>query len=88
MEHEGANGLEATRTFGPDLILLDVIMPDMDGPTLARQIKADEELKNTRVICLTATVLSAESDADADSAPSKAIRPYQARGHPSNHRFY
>ncbi|MBI4590734.1 MAG: response regulator [Candidatus Rokubacteria bacterium] len=59
-ENRGAQGLAAAREFKPDLILLDVIMPDADGGTVAAQIKADQSLKNTPVVFLTAVVTKKE----------------------------
>ncbi len=44
----------------PDLILLDVIMPDLEGPDIAIQIKDNSEIKNIPVIFLTATVRADE----------------------------
>ncbi len=53
--------LSAAREFLPDLILLDVIMPGMDGGDVSRQIKRDRTLKNTPIIFLTATVSKREA---------------------------
>ncbi len=54
----GTNGVEAlrlARTTLPDLIISDIMMPEMDGFELCRQIKADPELKKTPFIFYTAT---------------------------------
>ena len=40
--------------FKPDLFLLDVMMPEVDGPTLLKQIRNTHELKETPVIFMTA----------------------------------
>jgi CheY-like chemotaxis protein len=53
--------LSAAREFKPDLILLDVIMPSMDGGDVANQIKRDRNLKETPIIFLTATVSKREA---------------------------
>lgn len=53
-ENEGRRGLAAAREFRPDLILLDILMPDMDGGTLGAQIKADPILQDTLIVFLTA----------------------------------
>ena len=50
----GAEGLTAARAFHPDLILLDVMMPKLDGFETLRRLQADEELKRIPVIFLTA----------------------------------
>ncbi len=56
--HSGKEGLDLIRASRPDLILLDLMMPDMDGFTVMDNLKADEELKNIPVIVITAKELS------------------------------
>jgi len=55
-ENTGAFGLTAARDFLPDMIFLDVIMPDVDGGEVAAQIHADAKLKDTPIVFLTAGV--------------------------------
>lgn len=50
----GREGLRIMRDNPPDLVLLDLMMPDMDGWEVYRQIKADETLKEIPVIAVTA----------------------------------
>src|SRR5476651_2575288 len=59
-ENDGMQALNTARQFMPDLILLDVVMPKMDGGDVARQISGDRTLKNTRIIFLTAIVSQKE----------------------------
>lgn len=54
----GREGLEAIRRIKPDLVLLDLMMPDMDGWEVYQQMKADDELKNIPVIVVTAKAQS------------------------------
>jgi DNA-binding response OmpR family regulator len=54
----GREGLEAVRKLKPDLVLLDLMMPDVDGWEVYRQMKDDEELKDTPVIVITAKAQS------------------------------
>jgi DNA-binding response OmpR family regulator len=54
----GREGLEKVRENPPDLILLDLMMPDMDGWEVYQQIKADEKTKNIPVIVVTAKAQS------------------------------
>jgi DNA-binding response OmpR family regulator len=54
----GVEGLETVRREKPDLVLLDLMMPDMDGWEVYQQIKADEELRNIPVVVVTAKAQS------------------------------
>ena len=53
---DGAEALEAVRREAPDLILLDVTMPRMDGLEACRRLKSDENLGFVPVILVTARV--------------------------------
>jgi len=50
---DGKTGLELAHSYPPDLILLDIVMPGMDGIEVCRQLKADPATKNIPVIFLT-----------------------------------
>lgn len=54
----GREGLEAVRRIKPDLVLLDLMMPDMDGWEVYQQMKADDTLKGIPVIVVTAKAQS------------------------------
>lgn len=54
----GREGLETVRRRKPDLVLLDLMMPDMDGWEVYQQMKTDDELKNIPVIVVTAKAQS------------------------------
>jgi two-component system response regulator VicR len=54
----GIEGLETVRREKPDLILLDLMMPDMDGWEVYQQIKADPALRGIPVIVVTAKAQS------------------------------
>jgi DNA-binding response OmpR family regulator len=54
----GKEGLEKVRQAPPDLILLDLMMPDMDGWEVYQQIKADEKTRDIPVIVVTAKAQS------------------------------
>ena len=56
----GAEGLEAARAAPPDAVLLDVMMPGMDGPTTLERLRADEATRDVPVVFLTAKVLRSE----------------------------
>lgn len=50
---DGEEGLIKIRSFAPDLILLDIILPKKDGFEVLAAIKGDEALKNIPVLILT-----------------------------------
>lgn len=50
----GQAGLDYIKVNKPDLILLDLMMPDVDGWDIFQQIKLDEEIRQTPVIIITA----------------------------------
>lgn len=52
----GQQGLDQIRLFRPDIVLLDVMMPGMDGPEVFRRMKQDEYGKTIPVIFMTAKV--------------------------------
>jgi DNA-binding response OmpR family regulator len=56
----GKEGLEIIRNDHPDLVLLDLMMPEMDGWEVYQQMKADEATKNIPVIIVTARAQSIE----------------------------
>lgn len=61
---DGANcgtlGIEKAKEIKPDAILLDVMMPDMDGPTTFKKIREIPELSETPVILMTAKVQASD----------------------------
>jgi CheY-like chemotaxis protein len=59
-ENSAPQALATARAFEPDLILLDVMMPDMEGGDVAAAVDADPKLKHVPIIFLTATVLREE----------------------------
>jgi len=59
-ENVGRMAVATARQFKPDLILLDVVMPDIDGGEVASSIVADQNLKDTPIVFLTAAVAKDE----------------------------
>jgi CheY-like chemotaxis protein len=59
----GAEALKLAQTERPDAILLDVMMPEMDGPTTLLKLRAEPSTSAIPVVVLTAKVRSAERTA-------------------------
>jgi threonine synthase len=55
----GREGIELVRMHRPDLVLLDLMMPEVDGFEVLETLRADEELASTRIIVITAKTLTA-----------------------------
>ena len=59
---DGAAGLEAARTQHPNLILMDMSLPVMDGWEATRQLKADPGTQSIPVVALTAHAMAGDED--------------------------
>jgi two-component system, OmpR family, alkaline phosphatase synthesis response regulator PhoP len=76
---DGRKGIEVAKTFHPQLILLDIMMPGMDGVETCRQLREIPELQGTFIIFLTARAEEyseiAAFDVGADDYITKPIKP-------------
>jgi CheY-like chemotaxis protein len=72
-ENFGANALAAARAFQPDLIFLDVMMPDKDGDEIAEQLDEDPQLKHISYVFLTAIVTKRETGRGAAEISGKTF---------------
>ncbi|MBT4498998.1 MAG: response regulator, partial [Gemmatimonadetes bacterium] len=59
---DGKQGLEMAARERPDLILLDISLPEMDGWEVTRRIRADEELKQIPIIAVTAHAMAGDEE--------------------------
>lgn len=59
---DGESGIELARSDSPDLVLMDMSLPVMDGWEATRRMKADETLKHIPVIALTAHAMAEDRD--------------------------
>ncbi|MBI3319109.1 MAG: response regulator [Candidatus Omnitrophica bacterium] len=60
VETQGALAVQTARRVKPHLILLDVVMPDVDGGTVAAALQADKEVGHVPIVFLTAIVTKHE----------------------------
>jgi two-component system cell cycle response regulator DivK len=55
-------GLDLARSHHPDLILVDINMPEVDGLTMTRELKSDARFENVPVIAVTANVMRGDRE--------------------------
>jgi two-component system sensor histidine kinase/response regulator len=62
-ENKGSQAIEAIRRHRPDLVLLDIMMPDKLGSEIAAELQEDPQLRDIKIIFLTAMLRKAEAEA-------------------------
>ncbi len=67
---DGAEGLDLAKRYNPSLILMDLMMPNMDGHEALKQLKADPALKNIPVAIFSALITDLERQ---DTASGGAV---------------
>jgi CheY-like chemotaxis protein len=89
---EASNGLECRewlKTHRPDLILMDLQLPGIDGLSLTQEIKQDERLKDVPVIALTAFVMKGDLEkALAAGCTGVITKPIDTRAFPHQVEAY
>lgn len=68
----GAQGIDCARTRQPDAILLDVVMPAMDGPTVLHKLKTSRSTAHIPVVLLTAKIRPSDAQT-LTSLPVEAV---------------
>lgn len=76
----GAGGLELARQSKPDLVLLDIMMPEMDGIEVCRQLRADTAFDNVPIMMFTARSREADrGEALRAGASDIVVKPTRPR---------
>ena len=77
---DGVEGLEAIRATRPDLVVLDWMMPRMNGLDVCAQVRADPAIATTRILMLTAKAQEADLErAYTSGADEYAQKPFSPR---------
>jgi len=78
--HDGVAAIAQASKHRPDLILMDIQLPTMDGYEATRQIKANPELAKIPIIVVTSYALSGDEDkARAAGCDAYVTKPYSPR---------
>jgi two-component system cell cycle response regulator DivK len=76
---DGLDGVSAAKTFCPDLIIMDIQLPGIDGYEATRRIKANSETRKIPIIVVTSYALSGDDvksfDAGCDAYMAKPFSP-------------
>jgi two-component system cell cycle response regulator DivK len=76
---DGIKGVSSAETYRPDLILMDIQLPGIDGYEATRQIKANPDLKTIPIIVITSYALSGDDlkafEAGCDAYVAKPFSP-------------
>ncbi len=74
----GEIGLQMAHEHSPDLVLMDVQMPGLDGLEVTRRLKADPQTMNIRVVALTALAMKGDAERIlAAGCDAYLAKPYQ-----------
>ena len=60
--HDGREALDLACEHSPDLILMDIQLPEISGPEVTEMLKADDDLKSTPVIAATAVAMKGDEE--------------------------
>ena len=71
----GNEAISTAKEFKPELIFLDLIMPDVSGEKLAAQIKAEPALQGIPIVYLSASAAAKEAGSDAVRASEFLLKP-------------
>ncbi len=77
---DGETGLNLAEAENPDLILLDVMLPSMDGFTVCKKLRENDNFKNTPILMFTAKGLSSDiEEGKAVGADEYIVKPFSGK---------
>jgi DNA-binding response OmpR family regulator len=77
---DGEKGLEKAEIENPDLILLDVMLPTIDGFTVCKLLRENEKFKNTPILMFTARGLSSDIErGETVGADEYIVKPFSGK---------
>ena len=86
---DGPTGLELAQSLKPPIVLLDIGLPGMDGLEVVARIKADEQLRHTAIIAVTASAMRGDRErflaAGCDDYVSKPVQAAELIGKIEQH---
>jgi two-component system, OmpR family, response regulator MtrA len=78
--HDGAQALESVQVQSPDLVVLDIAMPELDGLEVLRRVRADADTRDLPVILLSAQAQEADLERGyATGASAYVKKPFSPR---------
>ena len=85
---DGAQGLMLARDWAPDLILMDVFLPGVDGGTVIRRLKAEPETAAIPIIAMSAGRNIREHSGEIDGADGALAKPFDIEALLAQVAFY
>lgn len=78
--YDGVEGLEVARAEKPDLILLDIVLPKMDGFNVCEELRSDPDFKDVRILMFTAKGLTEDIERGRQvGADEYIIKPFSGK---------
>ena len=76
---DGREALDLARRMIPDLIILDVYLPDINGDDIAKAMKKDDKLRHIPIILISATIASVSERAKSCGADGYLSKPFEPK---------
>jgi CheY-like chemotaxis protein len=74
LAHNGAAGLDLVRAWKPDLVITDLMMPDVDGFEVIREMKSDLSLAGIPIVVVTAKELTVRERSELEKSSAALLQ--------------